>query len=293
VIPSVGPKLSAWLSVHLIASDLASSGVSPQFAMLDLNLPPQMDLADVEEYVESIGESCEALGISIAGGHTGRYPGSGYTVVGGGTMLSVAREDAYVTPAMARPGDSVVMTKGAAIGAAAVLSHAFPETVGSRSGAGTLRRARSRLKDCSTVKDALAAAAVGLHKKVTSMHDATEGGVLGGLFELSSASGLQVFVDTEKVQVPDDVRQVCQAFDLDPLVTLSEGTLLITSRQEAVGEVIEGLADEGVEALEIGRTGKPGGGLFVSSGGSSPKRRVPGPDRYWEAYSKAVKEGLQ
>ena len=126
VIPSIGMKESAWLSVHLLASDLTTSGVSPQFAMLDLNLPPEMDLPAVGAYLKAIGDECRKLGIAIAGGHTGRYPGSGYTVVGGGTMFSVAERDAYVTPAMARPGDAVLITKGAAIGATAVLAHCVP-----------------------------------------------------------------------------------------------------------------------------------------------------------------------
>src|SRR2546428_9790396 len=37
-IPSVGAQASAWLSVHLLASDLTTSGFSPQFGLFDLNL---------------------------------------------------------------------------------------------------------------------------------------------------------------------------------------------------------------------------------------------------------------
>ena len=44
VIPSIGLRESAWLSVHLLASDLTTSGVGAQFAVLDVNLPPEMEL---------------------------------------------------------------------------------------------------------------------------------------------------------------------------------------------------------------------------------------------------------
>ena len=97
-------------------------------------------------------------------------------------MFSVAGRDAYVTPAMAKPGDVVLITKGAAIGATAILARAFPGTTRSRAGAALTDKAKARLRDCSTVKDAKVAASLGLHDAVTSMHDATEGGVLGGLF---------------------------------------------------------------------------------------------------------------
>jgi hydrogenase expression/formation protein HypE len=294
VIPSVGLKQSAWLSVHLIASDLTTSGVSPQFAMLDLNLPPEMGLAAIGTYIKAMGDECRKLGIAIAGGHTGRYPGSGYTVVGGGTMFSVAEADAYVTPAMAKPGDSVLITKGAAIGATAVLSCSFPERVADNAGAAMLKKAKSRLRDCSTVKDAKAAASAGLHDRVTSMHDATEGGVLGGLFELSSACDLPVIVRKDRIHVSDEAAAVCGAFGLDPLTTLSEGTLIITCRPGSADHVRGALAEEKVQSYEIGTVGRrrQGRGLWVSSGGLKPEPHTPSPDGYWKAYSDAAGRGL-
>jgi hydrogenase expression/formation protein HypE len=295
VIPSIGMEESGWLSVHLLASDLTTSGVSPQFAMLDLNLPPEMGLPAVGAYLKAMGDECKKLGIAIAGGHTGRYPGSGYTVVGGGTMFSIAERDAYVTPAMARTGDSVLITKGAAIGATAVLAHSFPETVREKAGTSMLRRAKSRLRDCSTVMDAQIAATSGLRESVTSMHDATEGGVLGGLFELSSACGLPVFVRLDAIHVSEEAAAVCDAFGLDPLTTLSEGTLVITCRPAAVDSVMSALKRKGVEGFEVGRIGRQseGKGLWVSSDGSKPEQQTPDPDGYWKAYSGAVGRGLK
>jgi len=295
VIPSIGMKESAWLSVHLLASDLTTSGVSPQFAMLDLNLPPEMSLPSVGDYLKALGDECGKLGIAIAGGHTGRYPGSGYTVVGGGMMFSVAERDAYVTPAMARPGDAVLITKGAAIGATAVLARAFPEAIRKRAGAALLSKARSRLRDCSTVKDSQAAASLGLRETVTSMHDATEGGVLGGLSELSSACRSPVVVALERIHVPEEASAVCAAFGLDPLTTTSEGTLLITCKREGVEDVRAALAEEKVECYEVGRVGPRslGRGLWVSSGGSKPEPQPPGSDGYWDAYAHAVERGLK
>lgn len=294
VIPSIGMKESARLSVHLLASDLTTSGVEPQFAMLDLNLPPEMELPAVGAYLKAVGDECRKLGIAIAGGHTGRYPGSGYTVVGGGMMFSVAGRDDYVTPAMAKPGDAVLVTKGAAIGATAILAHSFPSTIEKKAGAAMLSKARSRLRDCSTVNDARAAASVGLRENVTSMHDATEGGVLGGLFELSSACGLPVVVRREAIHVPKEASAVCGAFGLDPLTTLSEGTLIVTCRPGQVEGLRAALAKARIDSYEIGRVGRrgQGRGLWVSSGGSKPRAHAPEPDRYWEAYADGVARQL-
>jgi hydrogenase maturation factor len=127
------------------------------------------------------------------------------------------------------------------------------------------------------------------------MHDATEGGVLGGAFELSSACGLPVTVNREGIHVPDEAAAVCETFGLDPLTTTSEGTLMITCKPRAVGELRAALAKEKIGSYEIGRIGRrsEGRGLLVSSGGSRPKPQAPEPDGYWEAYSHAVARGLQ
>jgi len=293
VIPSIGTKESAWLSVHLLATDLATSGVEPQFAAFDMNLPPEMKLGSIASYVRAVGEECRKLGITIVGGHTGRYPGGGFTVVGGGTMFSVAERSGYVTPAMAQPGDAILVTKGAAIGATAVLANSFPSVIRKKAGEKTLRMARARLHDCSGVKDAKAAAAVGLHTSVTSMHDATEGGVLGGLSELSSACGRPVIVDRESIPVSEEALAVCRVFGLDPLTALSEGTLIVTCKPAAVDAVVASLSREAIHCSRVGRVGEGtrSPGLFLSSRGSTPKPCVPGRDRYWEAYSRGVKMG--
>jgi hydrogenase expression/formation protein HypE len=294
VIPSVGLEDSAWLSVHLIASDMTTSGVRPQYATFDLNLPPEMGLDDVGEYMGAIGNECKRLGIAIAGGHTGRYPGSGYTVVGAGTMFGVADRDSYVTPAMARPGDLVVITKGAAIGATAVLAHSFPQTILGGAGAAVLKKARSRLRDCSTVKEAEVAASLGLRHSVTSMHDATEGGVLGGLLELSLACGLPVLARRRSVHVPKEAAAVCGMFGLDPLTSTSEGTLIITCRPRAAPGLKAALWRKKIDSYEVGTLGERGSGegLWLSEDGSKPRPHSPGEDGYWRAYFEAVAKGL-
>src|SRR5436853_3491051 len=128
-IPSLGPKASAWLSVHLLASDLTTSGFSPQFGLFDFNLPPTLSHASFTKYWRSFHQECKKLGLSIIGGHTGRYPGIDYTIVGGGVLMAIGPEDHYLTSSMARNGDDVVLTKGAAIETTAVLTRAFPHRV--------------------------------------------------------------------------------------------------------------------------------------------------------------------
>lgn len=292
-IPAIGMPLSAWLSVHLIASDFTSSGADPEYAVFAYNFPPGMSEDQREEYVRSIGKECGRLGVAIAAGHTGSYPGGGFTVIGSGSMLGFAGREGYVTPAMAKEGDAILMTKHAAIEATATLALSFPSYLGERVGPRPARRAASMVKLCSTVKDARTARGIGLRKGgISSMHDATEGGVLGALEEMATASGKAFEVDPLKIPVSKESRLVCSAFGLDPLKTMGEGTLLITCPPDRVSELGRRMSRAAVPMTEIGRVSR-GRGLWLVKRGRRSRARLAVGDGFWPAYDGAVSRGLE
>jgi hydrogenase maturation factor len=292
IIPSMGMETSAWLSVHLIASDFATSGLSPQFASFTLNLPDDLEEGDAGSYLKAVSRECRELGVAIVAGHTGSYPGAGFTVVGGGTMFGLCRVGEYVDTSMARPGDAILMTKGAAIEATAALACSFLRFTEDRIGKELTSRAMELVKECSTVRDSLTAAKVGLGSAgVTSMHDATEGGVLGGLEEMAAASSKAFTVDTGRIHVPPECEAVCGVYSIDPLTSLSEGTLLITCDSERVEELRKKLGRNGIGAYHIGRV-DVGSGLWVSRDGRPSRRIKPQSDGYWRAYMGGVERGI-
>jgi hydrogenase maturation factor len=293
VIPAFGMRMSAWLSVHLIASDYTTSGNDPEYAMFTYNFPAEMSEEDREVYVREVGRECDRMGVAIAAGHTGSYPGSGFTVIGSGSMFGFASEGRYVAPSMARRGDAVVMTKHAAIEATASLATSFPDFVESSVGYKLARRARREAELCSTVADARAARTVGLGPGgVTSMHDATEGGVIGALQEMSAACGRRFVVQVDRIPVSPEARAVCEAFALDPLRTMGEGALLITCDPERLHALVKALGGSGVASVEVGKV-EAGEGLTLMSPGRSMRLRSPGVDAYWDAYATALARGLQ
>lgn len=294
IIPSIGMEESAWFTMHLLASDFTTSSLKPQFAVLDFNLPVELRLDDFEAYIKALSRECKKLGIAIVGGHTGKYPGCDFTVAGGGVLFGIGDEDEYLTPAMMSPGDRIIMTKGAAIASTGLLSRLFPKQVNERLGRGLLETARPYLFHCSTVKDAIIASSVGIRNEgVTSMHDATEGGVLGALYEISSASKRAIVIEREGIFVSRETRLICSLFGLDPLISLSTGTLIITCRPDRVGEVQTKLRRNNVENFMIGEVRDDREkGLWVSTRGNKAKPFTgPESDPYWSAYSKARSRG--
>ena len=206
--------------------------------------------------------------------------------------MGTASKDDYITPAMARTGDEIIMTKGAAIESTAVLALSFPVRVQDALGKTARREAAKLLRSCSTVRDAQVASSVGIRSEgVSSMHDATEGGVLGGLYEMARSSRRDYEVDVEKVLVPEVCESVCRLFGLDPLTTVSEGSLLLTCSPDKSREVVSRLSSEGIAADVVGKVRGKGGRLLLGRRGKKAAYDPPREDPYWKVYAEGVANG--
>src|SRR5690554_5617289 len=128
LIPTIGPKASAWLSVHLLANDMATTGFAPMYAQFVLNLPATISLNVFEEYWNYIHQFCKDIGVAITGGHTGKLEGQNSVVSGGGTMFLTAPLVEILTSNGAQKGDVIVVTKESALNSSSILAMSFPET---------------------------------------------------------------------------------------------------------------------------------------------------------------------
>jgi len=293
VVPEYGWEKSAWFAVHILASDVAVSGVPPRYLFIDLNLPLRMTDEELERLWRAIHNECRRLGITIVAGHTGRYGGIDYPMIGGAVMVGVTKRDHFVTPAMARPGDVVIMTKGAAVETAGILASMFPEVLERRYGKEFARRAQEIFWLQSVVDDALTLAQLGLRDGVTAMHDATEYGVWGALNDVAEASGVSIRVFREKLFVRDDVMKVLEAFSeltgikVDPFASISEGTLIAAVRRGLEDRALELLRSRGIEAAVIGEVVE-GKGVYLVDDGSERLIRQPEQDPFWPLFFRAL-----
>lgn len=298
IIPALGAARSARWACHLIASDLWTTGIPPAYASVSFALPPDFSDEAFTEYWTAMSDEWARLGVAVVTGHTGRYEGCDLSIVGAATLIGVGDEGRYVTPAMASPGDRVIVTKGCAVESAAVIALLAPQRVGAALTAaglddGALARLHEMSSHVSVVADCRAALRVGVRERgVTALHDATEGGVLGGLVELAKACGHDLRVDRARIPLPAEVRVACEVLGVDPYVSLAEGALLCCARAEHAGAVLAALAEEGIVAAEIGEVMRGNGRVWVTEvGGRVLTLDEPAPDPYWSAYATAVREG--
>jgi hydrogenase expression/formation protein HypE len=291
VVPGYGWERAAWFAVHILASDAATSGLTLRWMAVDLNLPPDIGEEELAALWEAYSRACADLGLAVVTGHTARYDGCNWPMVGGATCAAIGPENAFVTPTMAQPGDRVVVTKGAAIEATALFAATFPDRLAKSVGREITAAADRLFEHMTVVPEARVAAAYGLRDRgVSAMHDATEGGVIGALAELAAASRVGLRIELDAIPVRPEVRAVCDAVGIDPYTSISEGTLLATVRPEHADGFLAALAGAGIPAALIGDVADESFGAVLIDRGNERALEHPGVDPFWAAFGQWASE---
>ena len=289
IVPEYGWERAAWFAVHILASDSVTCGLPPRFLAIDLNLPMEMTKEQLGTMWDTMHRECDRLGISIICGHTARYENCHYPMVGGATVIGVGERDEYVTPVFTQAGDKIIITKGPAIEATGIFAAMFPQLIEQEFGSDFRRRAEQVFYKMSVVEDAMTAITVGVREDgIAAMHDATECGIWGGLYELAETAGLGVRVEPERIVVEDCVMEICRYFGIDPYDSISEGTLIIACRQHKAQEVVQVLSQKGVNSSIVGEFTEPEKGMVLVRGGKEEELKHPLVDPFWKAFYSAL-----
>ncbi len=287
-LPGLPLSFFGWATVHIGASDVAVMGVKPQYMTYTLLLPPSTTDQDISDIVGSIDRAAKELGIAIVGGHTAYYPGISSPLVGGVTVFSIAPRKELITPMGARPGDDVVLTKGPGIEAVGALAIMMRQKLRGALGDKIVERAEALALRMTVIEDATIAKAAG---GVTSMHDATEGGVMGGLLEVANASNVGMKLDEHLMVYPPEIKAVTGHLGLDPLKIISEGSLIITCGPEYSRRLIAHLAQRGIDASVIGKvTDKKEERTITRLDGTEERLEVPVQDEFWPEFFRALQD---
>jgi hydrogenase maturation factor len=246
------PKRIGWYAVQVNANDIAAMGGKPQYFLSTILLPSGQATDDmVREILTDIGSACREIGCLAVGGHTEVTGGIDRPIVAGAMVGEVERER-LVTSAGAAPGDMLLVTKGVAVEATAILSQEKAEVIGNVFGDAFLDKASRFLDDpgLSIVADANAAVEAG---GVTAMHDVTEGGIATALWELAEASSVGLVVSESEIPRFWESTQLAQHFHFDLLGAIGSGALVLTVSEPRTEGVLESLEKHGVEGFVIGR----------------------------------------
>ena len=237
---------AGYLAIHISCNDIATTGARPIGAMVTIMAPLNTSLKEIEGIMEDVNSAANELDVGIIGGHTEITPAVNQVVLSV-TALGKITKKKLVHPEKAQVGDDILMTKVAGLEGTAIIALDRQDVMKRHFPQEFIDRAAQFIQDISVVKEGIIAGEFGAHV----MHDATEGGVLGALWEMSQAMNKGMVVDLEKIPIAEETKKICQIFAIDPLRLISSGAMIIVSPEG--DRLSEELSKVGIPATIIGK----------------------------------------
>lgn len=234
------------LAVNVNCNDIAASGVEPLGILVTIMAPESCSEEDIFALMNEINDAASDINVEVLGGHTEVTRAVNKMVVSI-TALGKGPASGYITSAGARDGDYIVVTKSAGLEGTSILASDHEKYLMSRMSRDQINNAKSYINNISVVKEGI----TGGRLRVSSMHDATEGGLLGALWEIAEASGRGFEIYEDNIPVTDETKKICSIFSIDPLRLLSSGMMVITTGK--LDSLLRSLKDQGIDAANIGR----------------------------------------
>lgn len=234
------------LAVHVTANDLASSGAEPVGILLTVLLPDGTEEAFLKQMMKDVNTVCEQLHIQVVGGHTE------VTSVVNQPLISVTgigkiKEDKLVTTGGAKPGMDIVVTKWIGLEGTAIIAREKEKELAGRLPLEYIETAQGFLQYLSVIPEAKIAVEHG----VFAMHDVTEGGIFGALWEMAQASVVGLSIDLRSIPVRQETVEICECFQINPYQLISSGSMLMAAYHGH--DLVKKLHQAGIEAVVIGK----------------------------------------
>lgn len=234
------------LAVQITVNDLASAGAEPIGVMLTMLLPEDATEEELKHVMAQVESACEKNRIQVMGGHTE------VTRVVSQIVLSVtgvgkAKEDRLISTADVLPDMDILVTKWVGIEGTAILAKEKEQELSARYTKPFLEATKGLDRYLSVLPEAATAVKSG----VAAMHDVTEGGIFGALWEMAEASGVGLEIDLKKIPLKQETVEICEYFGISPYELISSGSMLMAAKDG--NRLVMELQKEGIPAVIIGK----------------------------------------
>lgn len=247
------------MAMLVTLNDLASAGAEPVGVLLTALLPEDITEPQIRQIMQQVDGECEKYHVQVMGGHTEitRAVNQPLLTV---TGIGKAPKGKMISTGGARPGDDIVITKWIAIEGTMILAKEREKELLERFPKKMIEEAKKMEKYLSVVPEAAAAVKSG----VNAMHDVTEGGIFGALWEMAEASGVGLEIDLKKIPVRQESIEICEYFGINPYELISSGSMLMAASDGNM--LVRNLEKEGIPAAVVGKAMEGNDRILINDG---------------------------
>ncbi len=236
------------LAIHISCNDIASNGVEPIGIMLTIMAPPNTTKEDLRYVMAEANKAAASINVEIIGGHTEITDAVNKMIISTTAIGRQVKENLVLSKG-AKLGDVVFMTKHVGLEGVSIIAADLEEKLKNKIDYEIIKAAQGFSKDISVVKEGVLAGSIG----VNSMHDVTEGGIFGALWEIAEVSGLGVEIYEDNIKIREETKKICEVLSINPMRLISSGVMVITASKDKKDVLINTFKSEGLQITEIGK----------------------------------------
>lgn len=256
------------LVVDVNANDIYASNGEPVGIVLTVLLPENTTQGELKKIMTDIQQRCKSMNISIVGGHTEvtdavTRPVVSATILGktrNRKLLKKQNIEELLIKSSNKELD-IVLTKDIALEGTNIIACDFVDNIKESLTNIELEYAQGLNHFLSIKEDCRIAFE---HSENIYLHDVTEGGVFGGLYEMFEHLDLGFEVYKEKINILEVTKKLCNVLNINPYRLISSGSLLIVC--ENGKELVEKYKKSEIKSEVIGKVTKNKTKYIVDNG---------------------------
>lgn len=241
------------LAIEISVNDVSASGAEALGVLITILVPTNTEPKDIETIMEDAGKAAETLDIEIMGGHT-EVTDAVNKVVVSTTVLGKMKKEHMLKRENVKIGDKILVTKSMGIEGVAILLNDYENYFIDKMDDKMIQKGK-RYNDLVSVKEE---GLLGGKLQVHYMHDITEGGLFGAVWEAHKAIDKGIQINRKKIPLTNVTKTVSDLLEIDPMRLISSGSMLIIGSEKTIENLKVKLNEQKINSSIIGEVVEEG-----------------------------------
>lgn len=238
------------LAINVSVNDVSCQCADPVGVLMTVLIPPSATIDELKEIIEDANATAKKLNVDIIGGHTEVTEAVNKILISTTVLGRVNRE---VMPDIkkVKAGDVVAVSKNVAIEGTSIIANErddIEEVLNDEE----IKFARSLSENISVLKESK----IALKHGVKHMHDITEGGLYGALWETGAAISYGIRANYNDVPILDITKKIAEFYSIDPMKLISSGSMLMIFDKDEFEDFKSDAEKNGIKVTKIGEVTK-------------------------------------
>lgn len=230
-----------------VMNDLATRGAKMVGMSVHIMLPPYAYESRLKAMMESIESAGSKQGVQVLCTKAEVSPAVTKAVVSL-TGVGIYRKEDLIRSSMGKAGQDIVLLKWIGLEGTFRVMREKEEELKKRFVHTFLNRLTALEQEIFSAEAIFLAREYG----ASAMHQITDGGILGALWELAEAADVGMVVDLKQMSIRQETVEICEFCHLNPYQLTSSGSVLILA--ERGEELVERYRELGIQASILGKT---------------------------------------